>query len=308
MDILNSRLKMKRYKGNIDMSRVARRLTVCCLLLLSFAGHTMAQEDGQFVIKKDNHYLSHVKVNGTWVLKDMITFEPDSCLWYSGTEFNSSGLNHNYYFVDGDNYHFLSAPLEPNASLSYSASLPYTYLLRNRDGIYYFYDWDSDPYGRGVARAYQYTDQCAHDSLTCVDSCGHSWGYGECWEVYWVEFRDNAWKLSDSSSYNITEYAARYRGVEITETITVQNESGLRELKADNVVIPPTGIVMEYSGDRDRALSARIETPYEYTVQTNYRFEGTDHLISRTGNTNLTSSPYHWTISGDAEAFLSFNE
>ena len=297
---------MKRYKGNIDMSRVARRLTVCCLLLFAFAGHTMAQDDGLFVIKKGDHYLSHVKVNGTWVLTDVTTFHPDSCLWYSGTEFNSSGLNHNYYFVDGNNYHFLSAPLEPNASLSYSASLPYTYLLRNRDGIYYFYDWDSDAYGRGVARAYQYTDQCSHDSITCVDSCGHSWGYGECWEVYWVEFRDNAWKLSATSSYNITQYAARYRGVEITETTTVQNNSGLRELKADGNAIPSTGIVMEYSGDRDRALSATITTPYEYTVQTNYRFEGVDHLIDRMGNTNLTGSPYHWSISGDAETFLSF--
>ena len=305
---------MKSYKGNMDMSKVTRRLTVCCLLLLSFAGHLMAQEDAPFVIKKDGHYLSHVLVNGTWVLKDVTTFHPDSCLWYSGTQFNSAGLNHNYYFVDGNNYHFLSAPLEPSASLSYSSSMPYTYLLRNRDGIYYFYDWDWDNYpvdGAGLARAYQYTNVNTQEGCT---ECGGSWEQTgsnpvtyECWRVYWVEYRDNAWQMSDHSSYSITPNSARFRAVTVTETISALNNSGLRELKADNVVIPSSGIVMEYSsGDLDRALSATITTPYEYTVHSIYTFEGVDHPIDRNGNTNLVESPYRWTISGEGESYLSF--
>lgn len=298
----------------MDMSKVTRRLTVCCLLLLSFAGHLMAQEDAPFVIKKDGHYLSHVLVNGTWVLKDVTTFHPDSCLWYSGTQFNSAGLNHNYYFVDGNNYHFLSAPLEPSASLSYSSSMPYTYLLRNRDGIYYFYDWDWDNYpvdGAGLARAYQYTNVNTQEGCT---ECGGSWEQTgsnpvtyECWRVYWVEYRDNAWQMSDHSSYSITPNSARFRAVTVTETISALNNSGLRELKADNVVIPSSGIVMEYSsGDLDRALSATITTPYEYTVHSIYTFEGVDHPIDRNGNTNLVESPYRWTISGEGESYLSF--
>ena len=116
------------------MEKVVRKLAVCCLLLFAFAGRAMAQ-DAPFVIKWNDHYLSHVYNGNTWVLKDKTDFHPDSCLWYSGQEFNSSGTNHNYYFYDGDNYRFLAAPLQASGELSLSASTPYTYHLRDVDTI-----------------------------------------------------------------------------------------------------------------------------------------------------------------------------
>ena len=254
-NILKNHLKMRRKNGNIDRAKAVRKLAVGCLLLFAFAGHTMAQ-DGQFVIKKGDHYLSHVKIGDTWVLKDNTTFHPDSCLWYSGTEFNSSGTNHNYYFFDGENYRFLSAPLQASGSLSLSASLPYTYLLRNPDEIYYFYDWDPDDYGRGVARGKRYYDA---DSTTCQ----YNWEYSQCWEVYWVEYAGGStWKMSDYYSYHITPDAGRFRPVEINETIEVTS-GGLTNLEANGAVIPSEGIVMEFDGT-SRALSADLELPYGY--------------------------------------------
>ena len=295
-NILKNHLKMRRKNGNIDRAKAVRKLAVGCLLLFAFAGHTMAQ-DGQFVIKKGDHYLSHVKIGDTWVLKDNTTFHPDSCLWYSGTEFNSSGTNHNYYFFDGENYRFLSAPLQASGSLSLSASLPYTYLLRNPDEIYYFYDWDPDDYGRGVARGKRYYDA---DSTTCQ----YNWEYSQCWEVYWVEYAGGStWKMSDYYSYHITPDAGRFRPVEINETIEVTS-GGLTNLEANGAVIPSEGIVMEFDGT-SRALSADLELPYGYIRHSTYSFEGSSYVINTSGS--ATTATYHWTISGPATTYLSFD-
>ena len=271
-------------------------------------GSTMAQ-DAPFVIKKDNHYLAHVKVGDTWVLQDATVFDPETCLWYSGTEFNSSGTNHNYYFKEvfengTTNYHFLSAPLEANGTLSYSSTTPYTYLLRNREGIYYFYDWDADAYGRGVARGIQ------HTGVSSQSDCQYSWGDNQCWEVYWVECTGNAtdgytWQLSPSSSYHITNDAARFRQVTVNETVEALNNSGLRALNADGTAV--SSIVMDYSGDRDRALSATIVTPYKFKTTTTYAFENLEYeIIKDDYSVGLLSSPYHWTISGEGKDYLSF--
>ena len=118
------------------MEKVVHKLAVCCLLLFAYAGSVAAQNDPLHVIKKGDHYLAHVYDETThdWVLQDAATFDPTTCLWYSGNTVNVYGLHHNYYFIDGnDNYRFLAAPLQPNGQLSLSATMPSIQLLRNTD-------------------------------------------------------------------------------------------------------------------------------------------------------------------------------
>ncbi len=132
------------------MSKI-RYLFLFGFLLFSFAGTTLAQTDGQYVIKRiqeatpGDHYLAHVynTTTNAWELQMATSFSPD-CIWYSGTRFNPDGTNHNYYFFDGENYRFLSAPLEADGELSLSHSTPPTQLLRNTEQIYYFTRWDSE--------------------------------------------------------------------------------------------------------------------------------------------------------------------
>ena len=196
-------------------------LIACCLMLFAFAGSAMAQNDPLHVIKKGNHYLAHVITvqnsdTTIWELQDVTTFSPE-CLWHSGNTVNVLGLHHNYYFIDGyGNYRFLSAPLQAGGTLSLSASLPSIQLLRNTDQIYYFYDWDPDEYGRGVARGHKYAE------ATTQELCTHTWSEEdqECWDVFWVEYDEggtNTWKLSGQSSYHITTNGSRYRPVTATE-------------------------------------------------------------------------------------------
>ena len=300
------------------MEKVVRKLAVCCLLLFAFAGSVAAQNDPLHVIKKDGHYLAHVydETAQDWVLQNADEFGPN-CLWYSGNTVNVLGLHHNYYFVDGNgNYRFLSAPLQGNGTLSLSASLPSIQLLRNTDQIYYFYDWDSDAYGAGLARGHQHTGVPFED-------CNFSWGGnpGQCWEVYWIEYNDNQWKLTEDSHYSRfpeddgghggVPNAGLYRSVSVTEhPMEIISETGGA---GDLTVVEE----MEYGDDQGLSISVSSYT-YTYTpAYTTYVFEGGTHNYYNDGdqgaNTpgNVTSSgnsvsSYVWTISGEGAEFLSF--
>ena len=233
----------------------AMRMVACCLLFFALAGNVFAQSDNLYVIKKTNyngvggeHYLAHVKVDDHYELRDATTFGPD-CLWYSGREINLSGTNHNYYFIDDNNqYRFLSAPLEQGGSLSLSDSQPPVYLLNNTDHNYYFYDWDydNDPEGAGVARGHQY------NGILSDEECHFDWEYGQCWEVYWVEYDGSDWSLSNAYSYDITPNAGRFRLVTV-ESFPMDGTGGLSNLD---------DFEMEFSTPA-QPLSATIE-PFSY--------------------------------------------
>jgi len=187
---------MRRNKGN--RVGLALRFAACCLLLFAFAGSAMAQNDPLYVIKYGNHYLSHVKVGDEWKPKDVNSFKPDSCLWHTGNTYDVTGNHHNYYFMDGAIYKYLSAPLQAGGALSLSNGKPNLDVLRNPADIYYFYDWDLDYTtgdGGGVARGKQYVGVSSGE-------CSHSWCGGQCWEVYWIEYNDNQWKLTSESHYS----------------------------------------------------------------------------------------------------------
>ena len=293
------------------MGKVVHKLTVCCLLLFAFAGSATAQNDPLHVIKKGDHYLAHVYDENTddWVLQDAATFDPTTCLWYSGNTANVYGLHHNYYFIDGnDNYRFLAAPLQPNGQLSLSATMPSIQLLRNTDQIYYFYDWDPDQYGAGVARGHRY--QGVTNEADCGD--GHSWDPvdQQCWEVYWVEYNNGTWDLSSESSYHIPANGAMYRAVTITEyEEEISNESGgLGDLVLDNDE-------MDYG--TSQTLEVDEDLPYSYDYRqayTVYLFEGNPHYFyDGSEHTNIPGSEaitensivsYLWEITGQGAEYL----
>lgn len=328
----------------MNMEKVVRKLAVCCLLLFAFAGRMMAQDDPQFVIKRridagvtGDHYLAHVVVHltnpdrDTIVLQDATTFDPETCLWYSGNTRNQEGINHNYYFHDGTNYRFLSAPLTPDAPLSLSDSLIPLNILKNSEHIYYFWDWDWDNKpidGGGVARGKE------HFGYTTAGSCandGYSWGSSDqCWEVYWVECTQVEgtlkWKLTQQSHYTLNNpldlvpNAARFRNVDVTEHDTeILNESGgLTDLTLESD---------EMEFNTSQTVTADITTTYTYdtiqpyskyafidkngTTVTDYAYyyyvgdngnhsHGPDTLHVSTGNPT-----YQWSVSSDVAQYLS---
>ena len=265
-------------------------------------GSTMAQTDKPYVLKRQigetHHYLTHVNNGGTWSLQDATEFNPETCLWYSGPVFNVSGTHHNYYFYDqtADKYHFLSAPLAGNQDLGFSAELPTTSHLKNPEEIYYFYDWDQDEYGGGVARG--------HDD--------NGW-----WTVHWVSYSNHYHKwLTSEDHYNVVDSAARYREVTITEhdkyfNWTQNNIGNLEEPFAMNWHETPSS--------NGHALSITIGN-YSYTctpAYTTYNFEGSSYNFQ--GNTPYTPTPsspiqgsgsaasYTWTILGEGNDYLSFS-
>ena len=80
------------------------------LAMLVISGAAMAQNDTPFVIKKGGNYLAHVKVGENYVLQNAESFNPATCLWYSGPTYNPTGYTHNYYFEDdAHNLRFLAA-------------------------------------------------------------------------------------------------------------------------------------------------------------------------------------------------------
>ena len=326
-----SEMKMK----YIDNGMIkAMRMVACCLLFFALAGNVIAQSDNLYVIKKSNyneaggeHYLAHVKEGDNYVLQDAIEFGPD-CLWYSGREINLSGTNHNYYFIDDANqYRFLSAPLEQGGSLGLSDAQPPIYLLNNTDHNYYFYDWDydNDPEGAGVARGHQY------NGILSDEECHFDWEYGQCWEVYWVEYDGSDWSLSNAYSYDITPNAGRFRLVTV-ESFPMDGTGGLSNLddfemefstpaQPLSATIEPFSYIPAYNKyDFDEvtvpAVPANPEAnpPVEYVPPTI-----THHTYYYPyGSSNLTPPSsaipsgdqwtYNWSISGAGAAYLSFSD
>ena len=315
---------MKTNNGVENRTKVTRRLILSSLIVLAFAMQSLAQTDTPYVIKvkKGNvdHYLAHGKSGNTWVVQDATQFGPN-CIWHSGTRFNPSGTNHNYYFNDGEgegvrNFHFLAAPFEPLGQPTLSDSLIPTTVLRNSDQMYYFYDWDADAYGRGVARGHQHTG-LNHDEC---DNEHYSWGSDECWEVYWLECNNsNQWRLTSASYYTINTgavpNAARFRPVTVTEHPKQLTDStgGVGNL---------AGFDMDYSASPLTSHGFSVSaSAYSYTyipAYTSYGFEGTIHNFfnnadqgTDTPNTvtsnNNTVSSYAWTVTGPGAAYLSFS-
>lgn len=301
-----------------------KRLILGLLFLGLFAASAMAQgNDKKVVIKKnisvtgansETHYLAHVKVNGDWVLQDATEFNPN-CIWYTGTNFNRAGTNHNFYFIDPDdpsNPHFLSAPMTAGGSLSLSASKPATYALSNTDLNYYFYDWDS----KGIARGHQIS------GIADDEHCNYAFEDGECWEVYWIEY-NGSWGLTSTTqgSYGITATAARAYDLTVTEhaaEISGAPTGGLTALTVANTE-------MTYNTNQTPSVTVGSLT-YTYTpAYTSYTFkevtneDGTTvtrniyykdgtlvNAVPTSTNNTSAATAYEWTLTGPGAEYLSF--
>lgn len=301
-------------------SRQHIKLTLMAMALLLVSGSLWAQSDSPYVIKTiiddQAHYLAHVQDGSNWVVTDAITFSPN-CLWYSGIEQNITGTHHNYYFNDGANLHFLSAPMSPNGTLSVSESLPPTYLLTNTDSIYYFYDWDkdNDPIdGGGVARGHQYY---GFDNDQCND-CGASWDVGDqqCWRVYWVAYKPGTgWKTTSVSYYDVNNIVLQDDG----------KGGRYRQVTATNIVTPTSGGLTGLSDfsmvyNTSHPLSVSVTTPYSYKAYTHYSYtensskrnhyyyNNEDHANAPTSATNTANSvtKYEWSLIGPGAEYLTF--
>ncbi len=298
-------------RNNIyPMNRKLRNITLIALLLLT-GSVAMAQSDGAYVIKRstENHFLEHVKVGDIWVLQDASEFSPN-CLWYSGRDFNISGTNHNYYFFDETGTPiYLGAPFQANGNIYLSTTPPETYILSNPDMDYYFYDWDNDGQGRGVARGHQ------DAGITNLNDCLHDWddSAGECWEAYWVGYSDaTGWKMSATSSYDLPEdFAARYRSVQITlhpTQVTSSTGGGLAGINVPTSMTYPTssGISADISDYNQTYIPAYGE--YVFEGNTHYYYNNSDHNTAPTTASPVTqtANSYTWTITGQGAAFLSF--
>ena len=290
---------------------MARSFIICCLVLLTMAGQTMAQSQvgGPFVIKMSKvengqtviHYLSHAGNT----ISDATSFSPD-CIWISDQTFTQGGTNKNYYFYDGTNYRFLAAPeFHEGGALTLSTSLPTVTDLNNPEYKYYFYRWDN-----GLGRGVQYFGVNA-------ETCEHAWEYNECWEVYWVEYNEEAgtWKLSEES-YGITPNGGKYSAVTITEhdQDTTISAGGLADL-SDFVMVYQSSPLTEHS----LAASLGLPFTYSYTPEyTTYTFDNAPHNYygdidhgatapTQVNGNGASVSSYRWSITGDGASYLSFN-
>lgn len=307
-----------------------KRLILGLLFLGLFAASAMAQgTDNPVVIKKNisrtgsdgsTHYLAHVENSpGVYVLQDVNVFDPATCLWYTGTKYNHTGKNHNYYFEDGNGaLRYLSAPMAANGTLSLSADKPAAYLLSNTDQNYYFYNWD----GVGLARGHQVIGIA--DAATCT-AAGSEWDNdaGECWEVYWVEYDGSTWKMTSNQSYSMTTNAARAYEITVTEhplEVTGTPTGGLTALTASTTMTYPsnqplTATVSAYSYNYTPAYTSysfserTVEDPRAYETRTFNFWGGTNHGtdVPATASASSTSATqYEWTLTGEGAQYLSF--
>lgn len=308
------------------MNRTPRHIILMAFLLL-MGSTVLAQSDSQYVIKvrQSDHYLAHVKNGSVYEIQDKAEFTPE-CLWYSGIEQNITGTNHNYYFVDEDGkYRYLSAPMQKNRSLGLSDDLPPTYLLSNTDTIYYFYDWDTESGndGGGVARGHQYT--AIGNQTECVN-CGHSWGDGQCWDVYWVVY-NGGWKTSDDTYYDIDDLpvgqgGGRYHKVSVVEHAKViNNVTGGGMTGSAWTAWNPDAVGNKSYGVSVNAFSYSYTPAYNTYAFREMKADSTfnNHTYHFSGNTPVATPPpasqtasgiapksFSWTITGDAAQFLSF--
>ena len=307
-------------------SSYTKKIFLLGLLLVTLAGTVMAQGNDKMVVIKKNisvtgansetHYLAHVKVNGDWVLQDATEFNTN-CIWYTGTNFNRAGTNHNFYFIDPDdpsNPHFLSAPMTAGGSLSLSDSKPATYALSNTDLNYYFYDWDK----KGIARGHQIS------GVADNEHCTYAFEDGECWQVYWIEY-NGSWGLTSvtEGSYGITATAARAYDLTVTEhaaEISGAPSGGLTTLSVANSE-------MDYNTNQTQTPSVTVSSlTYTYTpAYTSYTFKEVTNEDGTTATRNIyykdgslvnavptstsntsAATAYEWTLTGPGAEFLSF--
>lgn len=288
---------MKTNPINKGVKKAARRLALGCLLLFASLGSIVAQNDNHYVIKRIDgttvHYLAH---NASGVV-DATTFDPETCVWYSSN-------NYNYYFMNGDTRMYLKAPLSLNGTISVATN-PGTTALNNTTYDYFFYDWD-----HGLARGIQ------HVGGVCPPEYNSSGS--QCWQVVWVSYESNQWKMSSVYGYDPTPNSARFlRETETEYPETISNESGGVGNLADFSMNYPESHPL--NGEAS-AYSYTLTPAYNYyhidglgsiPEETYYYYNGgwQDHAPTSTNYNDIDPSSYAWSIECEGNTqYLSFAE
>ena len=261
----------------------------------------MAQNNPTYVITRDGHYLSHPGSGSSYSLSDASTFDPATCLWYSGPN-----VEHNYYFIDDNgDYRYLSAPLAIDGQLSISDSHPGTVVLNKTGQNYYFYDWD-----HGVARGVQLDPaQCtAHPEYNGTSS------NGQCWQVAWVSYENDTWKMSHEWGYEPTTNYAQFKSVSITQHAAQVVPDATTPGGAPTIA----DFAMAYGDAAHQLNGTATAFSYSYTpAYTSYVIDGTTYYFDANGNsianaptaTSQTNNPssYAWTLTGDGATYLTLS-
>lgn len=272
----------------------------------------MAQSTPTYVIMRNDttsynpltithHFLSHPGSGSAYSLTDADTFNPNTCIWYSGPN-----VEHNYYFIDDDGeYRYLSAPLAINGQLSLSDSHLGTVVLNKTSQNYYFYDWD-----HGVARGVQHAlSDCDNGNYNGLSDDGT-----QCWEVVWVSYENNTWKMSSEYGYQPTNYYAQFKSVAVTQHAAQVVPDATNPGGAPTIA----DFAMAY-GDDPHPLNGTATTfSYTYTpAYTSYVIDGTTYYFDANGNsianaptaTSQTNTPsgYAWTLTGDGATYLTLS-
>ena len=311
--------------SNMNLARMMRNLTMCCLALFAWVGSTFAQGiSGQFVIKTTVqesgqdvvHYLAHVKVGENWDLQDVTTFDPATCLWTSDNTYTQGGTNKNYYFMDDQTPsvpRFLCAPeFQAGGVLTLSTTMPPTSYLNNPEYQYYFYKWDN-----GLGRGKQYYGVTED---WCNEHHPYGWDDGECWEVYWVSYNTDAdtWKLSEER-YHLSDIptGGKFYHVTITEhpeTTTISG--GLEDLVGFELEYQESHPISPSIDDYQYAVTPAYVTYYfdesthnYYDAGSGIGDQGDDTPDAQPSSTYQASSAiYSWTINGAGAGYLSIDD
>ena len=301
--------KTPRYMNKV--SRNMKHALITALLFL-IGGTVMAQNNPTYVIMRNDttshnpltithHFLAHPGSGNSYSLSDATTFDPATCIWYSGPN-----VEHNYYFIDDNgNYRYLSAPLAIDGALTLSDSHPGTVVLNKTGQNYYFYDWD-----HGVARGVQHAlADCDNGNYNGLNENGT-----QCWEVVWVSYENNTWKMSSEYGYQPTTYYAQFKSVAVTQHAAQVVPNATNPGGAPTIA----DFAMAYGDAAHQLNGTATAFSYSYTpAYTSYVIDGTTYYFDANGNsianaptaTTQTNAPssYAWTLTGDGATYLTLS-
>ena len=133
----------------------------------------------------------------------------------------------------------------------------------------------------------------------------------QCWEVVWVSYENNTWKMSSVYGYEPTDYAARFYNVSVTEHSVqiISQEGGIPDI-AD--------FAMSY-GDAPHSLNGTAQpftctytpayTTYVFNGATHNYYNGYDHGTTVPGSSTISNATpsYAWTLTGEGADYLSLS-
>ena len=165
---------------------------------------------------------------------------------------------------------YLKAPLQKDGTISVATN-PGTQTLNNNTLDYFFQDWD-----HGLARGIRHFDaNCPAE----YNSSG-----SQCWQVVWVSYESNQWKMSNVYGYEPTTTSARFlRETETGHDVEISNGSGGMGNLAD--------FSMSFGTPHPLDGTAGSQSYTKTPAYTYYHVEG---LVDAQHGTNIPEESYYY--------------